>query len=79
MENQQTRKVIGFDIFGEFPRNLKLESDIKFVDRFEKAGGNGISIEELSKHLNDKGFENYKLVGGDILITLPEFMEKTLL
>jgi hypothetical protein len=75
LETEYSRKVVGFDIFGKFPDQLELESDQKFVKRFEAAGGNGISKEELVMHLNNKGFKNYALVKGDILKTIPEYLE----
>lgn len=75
IENEFSRKVIGFDIFGKFPDNLDLESDRKFVEKFENAGGYGISKEELEVHLKNKGFSNFSLVKGDILKTIPEFLD----
>lgn len=76
LETQSSRKVVGFDIFGKFPDNLELEADRNFVEKFEGAGGFGISKEELDFHLKEKGFSNYELVAGDILSTLPEFLER---
>jgi hypothetical protein len=74
LENENSRKVYGFDIFGKFPNSLELESDRKFVQNFEHAGGYGISKNELEMHLDNKGFKNYELVEGDILKTIPEFL-----
>ncbi len=76
LETQSSRKVVGFDIFGKFPNNLEMEEDREFVEKFEGAGGYGISKEELDTHLKAKGFSNYELVAGDIMITLPEFLDK---
>lgn len=76
LENQYSRKVIGFDIFGKFPDSLELESDKKFVHNFEKNGGFGISKEDLEMHLNNKGFENYELIKGEIENTLPKFLNE---
>jgi hypothetical protein len=76
LESEDSRRVFGFDIFGKFPDELKLESDRKFVENFEGAGGYGISQEELEMHLQNKGFRNYELFAGDIMKTLPEFLEK---
>lgn len=74
LENQHSRKVYGFDIFGKFPDDLALESDRDFVKRFEDEGGHGISKEELELHFQNKGFKNYELIGGNILQTIPEFL-----
>lgn len=74
LENSNSRKVFGFDIFGKFPDSLQLDSDRKFVQNFEGAGGYGISKKELDMHLQTKGFKNYELIEGDILKTIPEFI-----
>ena len=76
LENDYSRRIIGFDIFGKFPDNLKYSFDQKFVKKFEEEGGHGISKEELEIHLGNKGFKNYQLVKGDIAKTLPEYLEK---
>jgi hypothetical protein len=74
LENEYSRKVVGFDIFGKFPDNLILENDRKFVEQFENAGGYGISKNEFEMLLNNKGFQNYSLIEGDIIQTIPEYI-----
>jgi hypothetical protein len=74
LESDNSRKVFGFDMYGKFPDSLKLESDRQFVQRFENAGGFGISKKELDFHLENKGFRNFELIEGDILETIPEFL-----
>lgn len=76
IESSESRKIYGFDIFGKFPSSLELESDREFVKKFENAGGFGISKKELDFHLENKGFQNFELIEGDILKTIPEFLEK---
>jgi hypothetical protein len=77
LENDYSRKVIGFDIFGKFPNDeLYLNSDQKFVEQFEDTGGYGISSSELDMHLKHKGFRNYSLIEGNILETLPKYIEQ---
>ncbi|ADO77994.1 TylF/MycF/NovP-related O-methyltransferase [Halanaerobium praevalens] len=77
LENYYSRKIIGFDIFGEFPRpNKASENDIEFIEKFENNAGNGISVEELDKILKHKNFRNYELVKGDIIKTIPEYLIK---
>ena len=45
LENDYSRKIIGFDVFGEFPtNNLKVKDDLDFVERFEDVGGPGLSL-----------------------------------
>ncbi|MCX8490517.1 MAG: class I SAM-dependent methyltransferase [Cyclobacteriaceae bacterium] len=74
LENENSRKVFGFDIFGKFPDSLSLESDKQFVQKFENVGGYGISKIELEFHLENKGLKNFELIEGDILKTIPEFL-----
>ena len=50
LESQYSRKVIGFDSFGEFPLTESHE-DNKFIKKFIDAGGNGISKKELEEVL----------------------------
>jgi len=75
-EHSSSRRLIGFDAFGKFPDELALESDQEFVEKFESAGGYGISKEDLTKCLELKNTENFELVEGDITKTLPTFLEK---
>lgn len=75
LENDWSRKLIGFDVFGKFPNEgLSLSSDRDFVERFEGAGGQGISVNELESALDDKGVKNYQLVQGDVFETIPKYL-----
>lgn len=76
LENESSRKVFGFDIYGKFPDVSELESDKQFIERFENAGGYGISKQELEFHLKNKGLGNFELIEGDIIKTIPEFLAK---
>ena len=43
LENDFSRKIVGFDAFGAFPRNkLSNPDDLKFIEKFENAGGDGL-------------------------------------
>lgn len=74
LENPFARKIIGFDAFGKFPAQ-KEANDKKFIKEFEKDGGEGIPIEELKKVFTHKGFENYELIKGDVVKTIPEYLK----
>lgn len=76
LETEFSRKIVGFDMFGKFPDELKLEEDKKFVEKFESDAGFGISKSELEQHLKNKGFQNFSLEEGDIFNTLPAYLEK---
>tara|TARA_B100000287_G_scaffold366915_1_gene362394 strand:+ start:461 stop:1129 length:669 start_codon:yes stop_codon:yes gene_type:complete len=76
--NNFSKKMIGFDVFGEFPKS-DFEGDQVYIDRFlnEVGSKNSISIEELNKILDDKGVnENLELIKGDICETIPKFIER---
>lgn len=73
LESRYSRKLIGFDIFGTFPKTT-FENDKKYLDVFtNSAGENSIEIEEIEKVMNYKKLENYEFVKGDINITLPKY------
>jgi hypothetical protein len=77
LENDFSRKIHGFDIFGSFPRNhLDLVSDINFVSEFEKQGGPGLDSQKLNSILTTKGFKNIFLHEGNILNSLETFLRE---
>ncbi len=74
LENPNSRKIVGFDTFGDFP-NSSYELDKKYVDNFVKAAGNrSISLTELKKVFEYKKFINYELIAGNIIDTIPEYI-----
>lgn len=73
LENEHSRKIIGFDAFGRFPAAVDA-ADAKFVAQFEAAAGDGISIEELRCVLEHKKFANVELVPGDVCRTVPQYV-----
>lgn len=77
LETDYSRKLVGFDAFGRFPRDrLSSGDDVDFVERFESAGGEGLALEEVEGILSGKGFRNVQLIKGDVLETLPEYLER---
>lgn len=74
LENDFSRKIIGFDAYGKFPENLSnIDSDFDFITEFEKSGP-GLSVSEVTSILNQKGFRNYELVKGNVFETLPKWL-----
>lgn len=73
LESPYSRKIIGFDAFGKFPEP-KDANDVEFVERFESDGGPGISVDGLRKVFEHKSIDNYELVQGNILVTLPQYI-----
>lgn len=75
LENDNARKIFGFDAFGEFPRDqISLSSDHQFIEAFEKNGGQGLSLAEVSAIFEAKGIKNIELIAGNVLHTLDAFL-----
>jgi hypothetical protein len=77
LENDFSRRIVGFDAFGAFPTaQLEKGSDLAFVERFERGGGEGLGVAETHDLLARKGFENIELVKGNVFDTLPGYLEQ---
>ena len=76
LENQFRRRIIGFDTFSKFPQATFCPDHAirnKFVG---KAGETSISVHELRRLLAGLGIgDNVELVEGDILGSLPRYLE----
>jgi hypothetical protein len=75
LENYNSRKIYGFDVFGKFPKP-KNQGDKSFLKRWEKNAGDGIDVKELNEILFDKKFSNFELVKGDVKKTIPNFIKQ---
>jgi hypothetical protein len=75
-ESPYSRKIVGFDIFGKFPETNFEDDKIAREKFIESAGEMSITVEELEKIMNYKNIYNFELVKGDILKTLPEYVER---
>lgn len=75
LESPYSRRIVGFDAFGAFPAQDD-EGDRHFVQRFEQAGGDGIPRAELDRVFAYKRFDNYELIAGDVLETVPAYLER---
>ena len=78
LEQTNSRKVIGFDIFGDFPEAHFVDDKAK-RDAFvaETNGGRSISFEEINALLDQQDLnKNVDIIKGDILVTLDEYLEK---
>lgn len=77
LENEKSRKIIGFDMFGPFPKTPgEVPSDNEFIEKWNKDfEGNYVTRDELLKAMDFKRIHNVELVKGDILETLPEYLE----
>ena len=75
LENYNSRKIYGFDVFGKFPKP-KNQGDKSFLKRWEKNAGDGIAVKELNDILNDKKFSNFELIKGDVKKTIPKLLRQ---
>ena len=76
IENDLSRKIVGFDAFGAFPTDqLKIKDDLNFVKDFEGVGGHGLGEDEVKHILLSKGFTNLNLIKGNVFDTLPSYLE----
>lgn len=77
LEVNHSRRIFGFDAFGAFPSvGLSMAEDHQFIDRFEGAGGPGLSVKEVEDIFAHKGYPNIFLIEGDVFNTLPAFLLK---
>lgn len=78
LETPESRKIIGFDAFGDFPTaHLSRNDDIDFAATHDlQSGGPGISQVELSSLLEAKGIGNFDLIAGNVFETVgPYFVQ----
>jgi hypothetical protein len=77
MGNPFSHKIIGFDMFGDFPET-GFQEDIEYRERFVRGAGlSSISVEQLNEVLKNKGIDkNVELVAGDITKTVPDYVKK---
>lgn len=78
LEQTKSRKIIGFDVFGDFPKT-DFENDKGRREAFinETNGGIGISFEEINELLETQNLkENVDIIKGNILITLDKYLDK---
>ena len=77
IENDFSRRIVGFDAFGNFPtENVNLQSDRDFISRFESDAGIGLNLKDIKSIIERKKFENIELIQGDVFDTLPLYLEK---
>jgi hypothetical protein len=75
LENDFSRKIVGFDAFGKFPKEaINSKDDINFIEQFEGHAGQGLSYEEATQIFVNKGFENLELIKGNVFDTLPSYL-----
>ncbi|WP_195509805.1 TylF/MycF/NovP-related O-methyltransferase [Clostridium tyrobutyricum] len=75
LENKNSRKIIGFDIFGKFPKTVFQDDKEKREKFIKEAGEEGISKNQLIEMLSkNEIYNNVELIEGDINETVPKFV-----
>ena len=75
LENNNSRKIIGFDSFGSFPiTNTASDEDVEFAKSHDNHAGIGLQKEELYRIIEYKNFKNIELVKGNIIETIPDYI-----
>ena len=72
LESPFSRRILGFDIFGAFPRHDD-ETDNAFAARHDDVAGQGLSVEQVEAVLAHKGLRNVELISGDVVATVPAY------
>ena len=75
LENENSRRIIGFDMFGPFPEDDHVASDAAFIKRWnDQFAGAFLAKEDIEESLRLKGIGNVELVQGDITKTLDAYV-----
>jgi hypothetical protein len=75
--NSCSTKLIAFDVFSDQYPDTKYEEDKKFRDYWMKtAGPSSIGVEQLEEVLKLQAIQNYELVAGDVLETVPRYVKE---
>lgn len=77
LENDFSKKIIGFDIFGDYPET-SFEADKGHRKEFiESAGQESILVDQMIQVLeNKKCRKNVELIAGDICTTVPNYVKE---
>lgn len=68
------RKVIGFDLFGQEPEEMKCKTDVEVVSNFSDRAS---SLEEINEILFAQGLDHrVELVPGDVRVSIPDYVAR---
>jgi hypothetical protein len=74
LDNQESMKIIGFDVFNDETPTTAFEEDQEFRDHWiETAGPSSIGVEQLESVFDDMKISNFELIAGDAVVTVPEY------
>jgi hypothetical protein len=77
LESEFSRKILAFDAFGTFPTSqADTQDDASFIERFESAGGEGLTVSETKDIFRFKRIDqNVHFVQGDVHDTVPKWLK----
>ena len=74
--NPKKNKLIAFDVFNDnFPNTKYVNEKKQRAHWIKTAGGSSIATSQLNKIFKKKKIENYELVKGDVLKTIPKYLK----
>ena len=70
-------KIIGFDVFSDdYPTTQYEEDNEQREFWINSAGESSISVEQMSKIMNERDIHNFELIPGDVLETIPNYVSE---
>jgi hypothetical protein len=76
LESPHARRIIGFDTFADFPETGYADDQAPRERFIAAAGSVSMTVEELQQVMTHKGVRNVELVAGDILETVPRYVQQ---
>lgn len=74
--SSKKNKLVAFDVFSDdFPNTNFQNEKIQRSHWIKTAGGSSISTNQLDKIFKKKKIENYELIKGDVLKTIPKYIK----
>lgn len=77
LETTYSRKIWGFDVFGNFPRQDR-PNETAFLEKYiGDTNDTFVGKTQLEEIISDLGLRNIELLEGDVAETIPAFLEKS--
>ncbi len=77
LDNQESAKLIGFDVFSDETPTTTYEEDQATRDHWIKtAGPSSISVAQLETVFEQMKIDNFELIAGDATVTIPEYVKE---
>ena len=77
LDNQESAKLIAFDVFNDETPDTEFEEDKAFREHWIKtAGPSSIGVRQLEEVFNHMGISNYELIAGDAVVSVPNYIKE---